>query len=197
MGQQTNYNINIPNGFAGQLDGDGPHEVRSAVNADVVSLPAGVMLSMGVASSKVLADQVVLPTGVPTTPPATTAATAPFAGISVHTHAVNTIGLQTETTDLIFQVGQEVGLLAQGRIRVTLDSGTNSALTVLQGDPVYARYVTSAATGTQLGAFSNASDASKNTLIYGAQFVVASDTTTNTAVLDFDLNACLAGLFHS
>lgn len=197
MAQQLSYNINIPNGFAGQLDGNGPHEVVSAVNADAVSFPAGVMLQMAVASSAVLPDQVVLPTGVPTTPPATTAATAPFAGISCHTHAVNTIGLQTETSDLIFQVGQEVGLLRQGRIRVALDTGSNPFITVLQGDPVYARYVVSSTVGTQLGTFSNASDSSKNTLILGAQFEVASDTTSKTAVISFDLAAFLSGLYSA
>ena len=197
MGQQTNYSINIPNGFAGQLDGDGSHTLVSGVNGDVVSFPAGVMLQATVASSKVVADSFVLPTGVPTTPPATTAATAPFAGISAHTHAVNTIGLQTETSDLIFQVGQEVAALTEGRIRVALDTGSNALITVLQGDPVYARYVTSAATGTQLGTFSNASDASKNTLVYGARFVVAGDATSSTAVVDFSLTAFLAGIFHS
>jgi hypothetical protein len=114
--------------------------------------------------------------------------TAPPAGIVIHEHDADTIGLQTETSDIIFKQGASMSILTKGRIYVTMDA----SITVVQGDPVYVRYSANGG-NTQLGAFSNASDGGHNTLLRGAYFAQAAAAGVP-GLVSFDLNAALTAL---
>jgi hypothetical protein len=180
---QTTYKINTFNAFPGMLaDMNQAVDIESAVNADVVSMPAGIMVCY---NAPVVPGAVILPIaafgvangGIP-------------AGICAHTQAVNTIGLQVQTTtDNVFQVGQPLGLIRKGRVYVMTE------IAVLKGDPVYYRYVVNGA-NNQLGEFSNITDAAKNQFVDGARFEWPSDSPVtnpgNLGVLSFDLNAFMA-----
>lgn len=108
------------------------------------------------------------------------------AGIIIHTHATDTIGLQTETTDLLFKQGSALSLLTKGRIYVFSEAD------VVQGDAVYVRYSANGG-NTELGGWSNASDGGHNTLVRGAYFATAG-AAGSPVVLSFDLNAAITAL---
>jgi hypothetical protein len=172
---QTDYIIDTLNGLPGQLADLSPASKVSAVNADVVSLPAGIMVAY---ASSPASDKVILPTA------SIGSAGGQIAGIVLHEHDVDTIGLQTETTDLIFKVGAGMTLLQKGRVYVTPE------VAVVQGDPVYYR-ITANGGNTQVGAFTNTDDGAHTDLLKGARFESSTDATSTQAVLSFDLNAAL------
>jgi hypothetical protein len=182
---QTTYSINIPVAMPGMLADLNDYQSVTGVLADpdsTAAFPAGVMVCY---LDTPLSDQV---QGLDVSSFAP-GGTAPPAGIIMHTHATDTIGLQTETTDLVFKQGSVLSLLTKGRIYVTLDA----SLTIVQGDPVYVRYSANGGNAT-LGAFSNVTDSGKNTLLRGAYFTTAAAATDTTAVISFDMNAALTAL---
>lgn len=176
---QTTVNINTFAAFPGMIADITYIDVASGINADVVTFPAGIMLAYK--SGAAATSQCILPIAI------ATAANGTPAGISVHTHAVNTIGLQTQATDLIFAVGAPVGLLRKGHVYVTPE------VTVNEGDKCFYRYVVNGGF-TQLGSWSNVTDAAKNQTCPGARFESTSDVSASgfVAKLSYDQNAFLA-----
>ena len=182
---QTAYNINTLKAYAGMLKDINDAQTVTGILADPDSTagsPAGIMVAYldtpdGKDSVQFLDVSTFAPGG-----------TAPPAGIVIHTHAADTIGLQTETSDIVFKQGASLSLLTKGIIYVTLDA----SLTIVQGDPVYCRYSSNGG-NTQLGAFSNASDGGHNTLIRGAYFVESAASGV-VAAISFDIHAALTAL---
>lgn len=183
---QLAYNINTFNAFPGMLgDLTLAQNIESAINGDVVTMPAGIMVCY---NSPVVPGKVILPIAVL----GTTNGGIP-AGIVVHTQATSTIGLQTQTTtDLVFAVGQSIGLLRVGRVWCMPE------IAVLKADPVFYRYVVNGG-NNQLGQFSNVTDAAKNQLCHGARWEWPSDTPVtnpgNMGLVDFNINAIQGGNF--
>ncbi len=175
---QTSYSINTVVALRGMLADVNDAQIVTGILADpdsTAAAPAGIMVSYidAPASDQVqFVDAALGSTG------------GKIAGVIVHTHATDTIGLQTETTDLLFKQGSALSLLTKGRIYVT------SELDVVQGDPVYYRTIANGG-NTTLGQFTNADDGSNTELLKGARF-----ETTGTAgtpvVLSFDINAALS-----
>lgn len=194
---QTSITINTSLGYAGGLADLGYHEIASGVNADVVTIPGGVMLSMLSTASVAQPAQFVLPTA--TWSMTNTGAGLPV-GISVLTHALDTIGLQTEVAGShisaynlpLFKVGREMAVLRKGKILVTPESA------VVAGDTAWGRFTVNTGTNQgQLGTFSNATDSGKNAQIWGSRFETSSDAVTGVAVLSYDINAHLAGIVNA
>jgi hypothetical protein len=179
---QTTYNINIVGALRGMLADLNDAQTVTGILADpdtTAAFPAGIMVAY---LDTPLSDQV-QNLDVSTFAPG---GTAPPAGIIIHTHATDTIGLQTETTDLLFKQGSALSLLTKGIIYVISEAD------VVQGDPVYVRYSANGG-NTELGGFSNASDGGHNTLLRGSYFLSAG--TAGTPVkLSFDMNAALTAL---
>ena len=194
---QTSITINTSLGYAGGLADIGFHEIGSGVNADTVTIPGGVMVCLLSTASVAQPAQFVLPTV--TFSMTNTGAGLP-AGITVHTQALDTIGLQTEVAGAhisaynlgLFKVGREMAVLRKGRILVTPESA------VVAGDPVFGRFTVNTGSGQgQLGSFSNATDSGKNVQVWGARFETSSDSVTGVAQLSYDLNAHLAGILSA
>lgn len=194
---QTAISINTSLGFAGSLADLGFHEIDSGVNADVVSIPGGVMVCLQSTASVAQPKAFVLPTV--TFSMTNTGAGLP-AGITVHTQALDTIGLQSEVAGShisaynlpLFKVGREMAVLRKGRILVTPE------VAVVAGDPAFCRFTVNTGTNQgQLGTFSNATDSGKNVQVWGARFETSSDATTGVAALSFDMNAFLAGIVNA
>jgi hypothetical protein len=183
---QLVYNINTYNAFPGMLaDLTLAQNIESAVNGDVVTMPGGIMVCY---NAPVVPGKVILPIAVL----GTTNGGIP-AGIVVSTQALNTIGLQTQTTtDLTVAVGNPLGLLRVGRVYAMPE------IAVLKADPVYYRYTVNGA-NNQLGQFSNITDAGKNQLCHGCRWEWPSDSPAtnpgNMGVLDFNINAIQGGNF--
>lgn len=186
---QTSYSINTVNGFPGLLYALEPHEIVSAVNADTVAMPAGIAVCAN-QTSAVVEGQAFLPAGAPTI--SAGASQYILLGVLCHTHAEDTIGLQTQTaSDNVFKVGTPVNILRKGKVYV------NTEVAVSKGDPVFYRYTVN--TGfPQLGSLSNVTDSGKNQKLWGAFFDAAGDNPPtnpgNMAVLNLDMNAFYAGL---
>lgn len=174
---QTTYDINIGVALRGMLaDINDAQKVTGVLKTDGgESAPAGILVSYidSPASDQVhFVDAALASSG------------GKIAGIIIHTHAADTIGLQTETTDLLFKQQSTLSLLTKGLIYVY------SELDVVQGDPVYYRTVASGG-NTELGGFTNADDGSNTELLKGARFQSAGAAGTP-VVLSFDLNAALS-----
>jgi hypothetical protein len=177
---QLIYNINTYNAFPGMLaDLTLAQNIESAVNGDVVTMPAGIMVCL---NYPVVPGKVILPIAA-----SSLANGAIPAGIVVATQALNTLGLQVQTTtDLTVAVGNPLGLLRVGRVWCMPE------IAVLKADPVYYRYTVNGA-NNQLGQFSNITDAAKNQILHGARWEWPSDSPPtnpgNMGIVDINLNA--------
>jgi len=179
---QTTYKINTFAAYPGMLADLVDLEIATGVNAEVTTLPAGIMVAYKT-GAPTATSQVIYPIAN-----ASSANGIP-AGIVVHTHAADTIGLQTQSTDLIFKTGALVGLLRKGNVFVSPE------VTVVEGDPVFYR-ISANGGNNNLGAFTNVSDTTHTQEVFGARFLKTSDVTASgfMAPLSFDMNAFLAGV---
>jgi hypothetical protein len=163
-GIQTSYSYDMVVAFAGQLADLNDNESRSGNLEGAINIPFGIGLKKGAAD-----DGYIVPTLIGDI----------CVGISVHTHAIDTIGLSgLSPTTAGIQPGEVFTVLRRGYIWVKVEEAVN------RGDPVYMRYAAGAG-GTILGSFRKSADTATASLVKGAQYM-STALAAGYAVLFFD-----------
>ena len=149
-GIQTSYSIDMLVAFAGQLADLNDNEAVSGNLEGAINIPFGIGLKKGAAD-----DGYVVPSG----------STDVCNGISVHTHAIDNIGLSgLSPATAGIQPGEMFTVLRRGYIYVKVEEA------VVRGDPVFMRYAAGAG-GTILGSFRKSADTATAALVKGAQYL--------------------------
>lgn len=159
---QTSYSLTHRIATPGMIADASPHDIRTAINADVVSLPLGIAVKFSTAAG----DEGVATIG---------ATTDPIAGIGVYSDTFAE-GYDIDSTGV--KVGTVFGVLEKGAIYVTVEEAVNA------GDRAFVRFAAGAG-GTQPGAFRKSADTASARQMQGAMYRTSA-AAGGLAILVFD-----------